>query len=111
MVVSQAAGQGETVEDCNTDGDDDALTNLKTVDPSQDIDGVGAEHCQQAHVEVVEETKFNVVSQDPPKHGGHHDLRPVGGDVVDHQEGQTGHARQQQLVPPLEVQDIISKAE
>ena len=92
VVVSQSARQGHQVEDGDTGRNDDALPHLEPVDASQDVDGVSAEDSQHAHVEVVEQSESDVVTQDPPEHSGHHNLRPIGGDVVHHEEGQAGHA-------------------
>ena len=55
VVVSQPSRQGHQVEDGDAGGDDDALSDLKTVNTGQDVDGVGTEYSQHAHVEIVEE--------------------------------------------------------
>ena len=109
VMVSQSAGQRHQVEDGDAGSDDDALADLEAVNTGQDVDGVGAEDGQHPHVEIVEEAELYAVTQDPSEHGGDHNLRPVGGHVVDHQQGEAGHAWQEQLVAPLQVQDVVSE--
>ena len=53
-MVSQTSTQRHHVEDDDAESDNDALPNLQTVDPGQDVDGVGAEDGQETHVDIVE---------------------------------------------------------
>ena len=53
------------VEDGDGGGDDDGLTDLEAVDPSQDVDGVGAEHGQHSHEHVVKDPKVYRLSAQP----------------------------------------------
>ena len=36
-----------------------SVANLKSIDASQDVDGIGGEDGEEAHVEVVEEAKLH----------------------------------------------------
>ena len=100
-MVTQTSIEGHHIEDDNTDGDDDALTNLETVDTRQDIDGVSAEDRQEAHVDVVEDAQLEAVAEYPSQKSWNHNfcpevdieeddidddlLVPVSSDVVNHQ--------------------------
>ena len=39
--------------------DDEALSRLNTVDTCVNVDGVCAEDCQHAHVDVIDDAKIN----------------------------------------------------
>ena len=103
--MAQTSIERHDIEDEDTEGDDDALTNLETVDARQDVDGVGAEHGQKTHVDVVQESQLQTVAKYPSQKSGNNNLCPeddnvkidivakvddnvtvpVGGDIVDHQ--------------------------
>ena len=44
------------VEQQDGGGNDGGLSNFHAVDASQNVDGVGAEHGQHAHVDIVQQT-------------------------------------------------------
>ena len=46
----------QQVEEDDGARDEEGLSRLDAVDPGQDVDGVGAEHSQHAHVNVVQNT-------------------------------------------------------
>ena len=93
VVVAEISTQRHKVEDDEAGGDDDTLTNLEAVDASKYIDGVCAEHCQHAHVDIVKEAKVDRRAQNCPKYCRHHDLCPIGGDIVNHEQRQRSHGR------------------
>ena len=64
-MMTQTSIEGHDIEDDDTEGDDDALADLKTIDAGQDVDGIGAEHRQESHVNIVEDTKLETVAQYP----------------------------------------------
>ena len=51
----------------NGRSNNDRLSDFQSVDSCQDVDGVGAEHCQHAHVDVVQEAQINIRSKDWPE--------------------------------------------
>ena len=55
VLGAPGAGQLDQVEEEDGGGDDDRLAHLHPVDARQDVDGVGAEHGQHAHVDIVED--------------------------------------------------------
>ena len=65
MMMTQTSIEGHDIEDDDTEGDDDALADLKTIDAGQDVDGVGAEHRQESHVNIVEDTQLETVAEYP----------------------------------------------
>ena len=75
--MSQASAERHQVEDDNTEGNDDALTDLQTVDASQDVDGVCAEHGQEAHVDIVEHTELDTVAQQPSEQCWDNNVSPI----------------------------------
>ena len=76
-MVGQASTERHQVEDDNTEGNDDALTDLETINARQDVDGVGAEHGQEAHVDIVEHTKLDTVAQQPSEQSWHNNVSPI----------------------------------
>lgn len=44
------------IKDNHRQGHNDRLTSLQSIDPSQDVNGISAEHRQHTHEDVVEES-------------------------------------------------------
>ena len=88
---------------------DDRLSDFESVEASVDIDSVGAEDCQHAHVDEVGESQINgAVAQKVPHNLGKHD---PGAAFVRDEDWDGGDRRHDKLVPPSEVDDIIDEAE
>ena len=89
--------------------DNNRLSNFKSVEASVDIDGVGAEDCQHAHIDEVGESQINgAVAQKVPHNLGEHD---PGATFVRDEDWDGGDRRHDKLVTPSEVDDIIDEAE
>ena len=103
--------QLDPIEDEERDGDQDGLTDLQAVHASQDVDGIRAEDTQQRHVPVVQGTQvYQGGSQQGTQRPGDHDGRHVVLHDVDHEEGDAGDGREEELVPPAQVEDVVHEA-
>ena len=123
-------GNLNSVVDQDCTGNDIGLTDLEAVDARIDIDGVCAKDSQHAHVQQIPESQIdhlaigfridgNEISQHVSQNSHlvvHHEQsthlnRQDNGrrSLVTTQEGKGRDSRQDQLVPPWPVQDIIGK--
>mmetsp|Transcript_60384 Transcript_60384/g.178841 ORF Transcript_60384/g.178841 Transcript_60384/m.178841 type:complete len:246 (-) Transcript_60384:233-970(-) len=108
------------------------LPGLQPVDARVNVNGVGAEHGQQPHVEQVEQAEVDDrsvgvlvhshdVAERPPQRGEfspRHEEFPEldrnddrGTPLVAAQEGQGRHRGEEQLIPPRPVEDVVGKPE
>jgi len=56
VLGSPRPGQLNQVEEEDRTSNDRRLSHLDAIDPREDVDGIGAEHRQHPHVQVVENT-------------------------------------------------------
>ena len=85
-------------------------TYLEPVDAGKNVDGVGGEDGEEAHVDVVEDPQLDGGAEQAAQHQRHHNLCPVGRHEVHHEQGQGRHRGQQQLVAPSSNDFSINKA-
>lgn len=71
----------------------DALSNFQSIHSSEDVDRVGAENGQHAHVNVVEKAHFYGESEPVSKRFGDDDCGGIEIGVVYHQKRQRGDCR------------------
>lgn len=88
--------------------DHEALSGLDPVDARVDVDGVSAEDSEHAHVNVVENAKVDHAPEEGLQEAGYHD---AGHTVVGHEKGESGNGRNDQLVPPLEVDHVVDETQ
>lgn len=67
MAAPAVAAQFDDVVDNDGGGNNDRLSDLKAVDAGVDVDGVGAEDGQHAHVDVVSQAKVQVGTEQRPQ--------------------------------------------
>mmetsp|Transcript_47671 Transcript_47671/g.152794 ORF Transcript_47671/g.152794 Transcript_47671/m.152794 type:complete len:204 (-) Transcript_47671:280-891(-) len=89
--------------------DDKGLSGLEAVHAREDINRVGAEDYQEAHVSLVQDPELeDVHAHDLPEGLGHHHRGPP---AVGHEQRQGGHHRHHQLGAPRNVEHIVGEAE
>lgn len=82
----------------------EALSDFDAVDSSINVDCIGTEDSQVAHVDVVEDSQVKAVSKEDPKHFRNHDRKRSS---VCHKERERSYSWDNELVPPFQVNDIV----
>ena len=82
----------------------EALSDFNAVDSSVNVDCIGAEDSQVAHVDIVEYSQVKAASKEDPKHLGNHDRKRSS---VCHKERERSYSWDNELVPPLQVNYIV----
>ena len=59
VVMAEVPTQRHQIEDHQTGGNDDTLTNLEAVNACKYIDGIGTEYCKHPHVYVIAYAKVD----------------------------------------------------
>lgn len=86
----------------------EALSDFNAVDSSVNVNRIGTENSQVAHVYVVEYSQVKAVSKEDPKHFRNHYRKRSS---VCHKERERSYSWDNKLVPPLQVNDIIHESQ
>jgi len=87
------------------------LGHLDAVDAGQDVYAVGREDGHARHVDVVEGAQVEELAQVGLQRDGDHDRRHAEVDKVDDQQRDGGEGRDEELVPPPDVEEVVAYAQ
>ena len=87
--------------------DDETLSSLNPIDTGINIDGVGAENCKRAHVNVIDDAKVDEWANQWSDEFWHYDICHS---IISHKQRKCCDSRHNKLVSPFKIDDIISEA-
>ena len=105
---------GQEVEDVvegEENGYDEGLGYFNAIDACEDIYAVWAEDCNSGHVHVVEGTQVEEFAEVRLQRDRHDDGSDAKVDEVDDEQRDGGECRDEELVAPTDVEDVVSYSE
>ena len=104
------AVQRQSIVHEEKDSNNERLRNLNAIDTGEDVDAVGAKNGHSGHVSVVDPAQVDQGTEIMLKLERHHDIGDSIVDKVDDEHGDGGNGRDEELVSPTDVEEIISDA-
>jgi hypothetical protein len=93
------------------EGNYEGLRDFNAVYSCQDVDAVWAEDRNGGHVKVVEGSEVEKLSEVRLERGGEDNGCYAKVDEVDYQDGDGRKGRNEELVPPADVEEIVAYSE
>ncbi|KAI9742933.1 MAG: hypothetical protein M1818_003663 [Claussenomyces sp. TS43310] len=109
--VGRGRHEVEGVVEDEQGGDDEGLRHLDAVDAGEDVDAVGAEDGDAGHVGVVQVAEIEEFAQVGSQRHGDDDAGDAKVDKVDDEDWDGGKGRDEELVSPADVEDVVANAE
>lgn len=90
-------------------GDDNCLSNFKTIDACENVDCVRAKHRQHAHVDVIKNSNIDRHAEQIVDNAGQDDGGGIKVDEIYRQQWKWCDGWQKKFVSPTKVEDVISE--